>query len=307
MANCLIGLGSNLGDRSQLLQAAIDQLAQLPTTQLVRASSLRGTLAAGGPASQGEYLNAAAVIETSLSPQQLLVELQRIEASLGRERIERWGPRTVDLDLLLYNQLELNSPELTLPHPRMAFRRFVLEPAVEIAPKMVYPINGWNLFALLANLRQEQRHIAFAPAKTDLCDDESGTILLRAVAEHRLVTARFREDAMSEEDDSPQRIQEGSIAGAWICSDIWLAQDCAEWAATFNIAEQEARFYELPDAMTELGIPTLVVVWQPAATEALEALDQARREPGCGPVLWIPGVPLSRAVEEVYAAMTAMG
>src|SRR5262245_24890681 len=145
MANCLLSLGSNLGDRGAHLQASLRCLGSLPQTSLIAQSSFRDTNPVGGPAAQDPYLNAAALIETSLALHQLLAQLQRIENELGRIRTERWGPRTIDLDLLLYDQLEIESPELTLPHPRMSFRRFVLEPAAEIAAEMVYPINGWTI------------------------------------------------------------------------------------------------------------------------------------------------------------------
>ena len=93
----------------------------------------------GGPAGQEPFLNAAALLETSLPPAELLARLQRIELHLGRTRETRWAARTLDLDLLLYDNLVLNTPYLTLPHPRMAFRRFVLEPAAEVAPEMAHP------------------------------------------------------------------------------------------------------------------------------------------------------------------------
>ncbi|WP_254508354.1 2-amino-4-hydroxy-6-hydroxymethyldihydropteridine diphosphokinase [Anatilimnocola floriformis] len=167
MANCLLSLGSNLGDRGAHLQAALRSLSSLPQTVLLAQSSFRDTKPVGGPAAQDPFLNAAALIETSLSAQQLLAELQRIENELGRVRTERWGPRTIDLDLLLYDKLELESPELTLPHPRMSFRRFVLEPANEIAAEMVYPINGWTIARLLENICKLPAEIALSPGLSE--------------------------------------------------------------------------------------------------------------------------------------------
>jgi 2-amino-4-hydroxy-6-hydroxymethyldihydropteridine diphosphokinase len=152
MAWCLLALGSNLGDRAELLCRAIDALSRLPHTRLTARSSWHETQPQGGPPGQGPFLNGAALLSTTLSPEALSSELLRIETALGRVRGERWGPRTIDLDLLLYDHEMRDAPELTLPHPRMASRRFVLAPAVEVAPWMVHPTSGWTIAQLLANL-----------------------------------------------------------------------------------------------------------------------------------------------------------
>jgi 2-amino-4-hydroxy-6-hydroxymethyldihydropteridine diphosphokinase len=152
MPDALIALGSNVGDRSSQLGAALDGVAQLARTQLVALSRWHSTPPVGGPAGQGGFLNGAALIRTDQPPQKLLAELKEIETSLGRIRAERWAARTIDLDLLLYGGLQLVSPELTLPHPRMAFRRFVLEPAAEVAPWMVHSESRWTVAALLTHL-----------------------------------------------------------------------------------------------------------------------------------------------------------
>ena len=152
MAWCLIALGSNLGDRAENLRSAIDALARFPETRLAARSSWHETLPEGGPAGQGPFLNGAALLATELSPEAMLADLQQIETSLRRVRSERWGPRTIDLDLLLYDQELRQTAELTLPHPRMESRRFVLAPAAEVAPWMVHPARGWVVARLLANL-----------------------------------------------------------------------------------------------------------------------------------------------------------
>ena len=149
MSNCLIGLGSNLGNRREIIEEALAKLGRLRRIQVVRASSLRETAPIGGPADQPPYLNAAAVLDSSLQPQALLDVLQQIENQAGRRRNETWGPRTLDLDLLLYGELVLSTPTLMLPHPRMAWRRFVLEPAAEVAGEMRHPIIGWSIARLL--------------------------------------------------------------------------------------------------------------------------------------------------------------
>ncbi len=153
MSSCLIGLGSNLGNRRAIIEEALAKLGRRPHLRLVRASSLHETAPAGGPADQPPYLNAAAVLDCALQPQELLEMLKQIENQAGRTRNEIWAPRTLDLDLLLYGELVLATPALTLPHPRMAWRRFVLEPAAEVAGEMRHPTIGWSIARLLAHLQ----------------------------------------------------------------------------------------------------------------------------------------------------------
>jgi len=136
-----IGLGSNLADpRSQLL-TAFDELARLPRSRLQATSSLYRS-APLGPPDQPDYLNAVAALETKLAPLALLAELQAIEAAHQRVRGERWGPRTLDLDLLLYADQRIDLPGLTVPHPGLPERSFVLYPLAEIAPALAIPGHG---------------------------------------------------------------------------------------------------------------------------------------------------------------------
>ena len=137
-ATAYIALGSNLGDRRQFLEQALQLLRQAPV-QIVRVSSYHETAPVGGPPGQGAYLNAAAELETDLPPRDLLHLLLDIETRLGRIRQERFGPRTIDLDLLLYGDTNSDDAELMLPHPRMHERLFVLVPLAEIAPRARHP------------------------------------------------------------------------------------------------------------------------------------------------------------------------
>ncbi len=134
-----IALGSNLGDREGMIRGAVERLRCDPGINDVQVSSLHEYPAVGGPPGQGSYLNAAARLETKLEPLELLHLLLHIERELGRERRERWGPRTIDLDLLLFDDLVIDTPDLTVPHPRMHERRFVLEPLAEIAGPVLHP------------------------------------------------------------------------------------------------------------------------------------------------------------------------
>jgi 2-amino-4-hydroxy-6-hydroxymethyldihydropteridine diphosphokinase len=148
----LIGLGSNLGDRRAILDGAVESLRTCPGVNPVGVSSYHETRPIGGPPGQGAFLNAAALLEPTLDPFQLLGVLQEIESRHGRERSVRWGERTLDLDLLLYGDTVLATPALVLPHPRFAFRRFALAPAAEVAPAEIDPLTGKSVAELLANI-----------------------------------------------------------------------------------------------------------------------------------------------------------
>ena len=126
-----VGLGSNLGDRRAFLTAAVRDLPNK-----VAVSGVYKTAPIGGPA-QGPFLNLVVEMRTSVGPYDLLAICQQLEASAGRARTERWGPRTLDVDVLLYGEFELDDTELTIPHPRMNERAFVLYPLAELAPELL--------------------------------------------------------------------------------------------------------------------------------------------------------------------------
>ena len=148
----LIGLGSNMGDRRAILDGAIAALSETPGVSVRRISGYHATEPVGGPPGQGTYLNASAALETTLEPLELLHVLQAIEKRFGRVRTVRWGARTLDLDVLLFDDRIIQTPELTVPHPRLAQRRFVLEPLAEIAPEAVEPLTGRTVSELLEEL-----------------------------------------------------------------------------------------------------------------------------------------------------------
>ena len=146
-----VGLGSNLGDREATLRQALAALGEVPGVRIVAVSSFRETDPVGF-LDQPRFLNGAAAVETELSPQELLAALLEVERGLGRTRgPERYGPRTIDLDLLVYGDLALAEDGLELPHPRLHERRFALEPLAELAPGLEIPGKG-VVEALLAKL-----------------------------------------------------------------------------------------------------------------------------------------------------------
>lgn len=145
MTRAYVGLGANLGDREATIGAAI---AALPG--VVAVSELRETDPVG-VTEQPAFLNGAVALETDLSPRELLESLLAVERALGRERRERWGPRTIDLDLLLYGSETVDEPGLTVPHPRLHERRFALEPLAELDLEIMVPGRG-RVADLLAEL-----------------------------------------------------------------------------------------------------------------------------------------------------------
>ena len=167
MARAAIGLGSNLGDRSRHINDAVSALASLGT--LVRVSSLYETAPIGGP-EQGPYLNAVVVIDTEMPARELLEQCLEIERAAGRERRERWGPRTLDLDLLLYGDEIIGDDGLVVPHPRMTERRFVLDPLLEVWPDAVLP-DGTPLQSFRAGVADQavrKQHALMADRATSL-------------------------------------------------------------------------------------------------------------------------------------------
>lgn len=144
---CAIALGSNLGDSSAILEAAIVMLAKTPGITVTSQSSWYQTAPVGPP--QPDYLNGCVIIDVQLTPQDLLQTTLSIEKQFGRERPERWGPRTLDLDILLFDNLIIDTPTLQIPHPRMSERAFVLVPLAEIAPDWLEPVSGCAIAQLV--------------------------------------------------------------------------------------------------------------------------------------------------------------
>ncbi|MGH3032017.1 MAG: 2-amino-4-hydroxy-6-hydroxymethyldihydropteridine diphosphokinase [Gaiellaceae bacterium] len=148
-----VGLGANLGDRERAIRRAVERLGAQPGIEVVAVSRLRETDPVGY-LDQPRFLNGAAALETDLGAGELLSRLLAVERELGRDRTgeERFGPRTIDLDLLLYGREEIDEPGLTVPHPRLAERRFALEPLHELDPELALP-DGRSVEGLLAAQR----------------------------------------------------------------------------------------------------------------------------------------------------------
>lgn len=136
-----LGLGSNLGDKRKNIEKAIALLKK--EVKVTKISSFFESKAVGYMA-QPDFVNAVAEIKTSYPPKKLLNSIKKIEKALGRKRAIRWGPRLIDIDILFYDEIEMNSPRLTLPHPRLLERQFVLKPLAEIAPKIYQKVLSWK-------------------------------------------------------------------------------------------------------------------------------------------------------------------
>lgn len=150
-----IALGSNMGDSRTILEGAIKALDESASIQVVQAATTIETKAWGNE-NQANYLNTVVAIKTLLSPRSLMSALLEIEQTFGRVRIEKWGPRTLDLDIILYDSLVTDDPFVVVPHPLMTERRFVLDPLCELNPYLIHPIKGLRVIELLETLKQKE-------------------------------------------------------------------------------------------------------------------------------------------------------
>ncbi len=328
------------------MDAAVAELRRRSGITVQAVSCWRETAPVGGPANQGRFLNGALTAETALSPLELLACLQEIENHLGRKREERWGPRTVDLDLLLYDNCVLNEPSLILPHPRMAWRRFVLEPAAEVAADMLHATTGWTIARLLEHLNTTMRYIALtgpiAAGKSHLAEELTRLLSARMIAEQPDWTRlhafyentaahaweieqeflRQRADLLKAEHFRPS-------ATGWTVSDFWFDQSAA-FARAWLSAEQWPKYLEqFKQARRDVVRPRLVVLLDLPAHAllarvglrgrtcekplTLEQLDRIRHEvleqihrPDTGPVLRIAAEDRENALDEVLAAVQGM-
>ena len=297
MSICLIGLGSNVGHRQETLERAVERLQEAPGVELLAASRWHATLPAGGPPGQEAFLNGAVLVRTSLAPESLLSLLKRIEVELGRTpSAQRWGPRPIDLDLLLCDEQVLQTPLLTLPHPRMSWRRFVLEPAAEIAPAMVHPTTRWSIGRLLEHLNATPFYLAVAGpigvGKTRLAKtlvDRIGVCWLREEPNLERLEAFYHDPASHAWEmeieflDQRARLLSATMAGrdrqSPMVSDFWFEQSLAfagVWLASDRIDAFLARYEE---ARLQVVRPRLVVLLD-APVEQLDRRVRDRGRPG---------------------------
>lgn len=156
MSIAYIGLGSNLNDKMENLDKAVDLIEHNSKVKVLKRSSVYQTEPVGIK-DQPFFVNMVLEVETEISPFELLFLLQDIERKMGRKREKKWGPRNIDLDLLLYEDQVINSAELTLPHPQMHLRKFVLVPLAEITEDRIHPLNKKTISELLKDLKEDSK------------------------------------------------------------------------------------------------------------------------------------------------------
>lgn len=255
-ATALIALGSNLGDRRRHLDQAVDALQRHPGLALVRVSSYHETDPVGGPAGQGAYLNAAAELATDLSPHELLAVLLDTETALGRTRTVHHGPRTLDLDLLLFGDARIvptRPGDLEVPHPRLHERAFVLAPLAEIAPQAVHPVLHRTVSRLLADLNVPLRADDLAGQRILVTGATSGigrAIALELAAAGAEVIVHGRDPARAEEVAAACR-KRGPTAAV-------LTADLADPGAAADLAARAWRMWDgLEGLVANAGADTL--------------------------------------------------
>lgn len=339
MHRALIGLGANLGDRAHTLDRAVARVGEL-AGPVTACSRWHESLAVGGPAGQPAYLNGALVVDTALEPLALLDALQAIELELGRERLLRWDARTIDLDLLLYDDLRIETPRLTVPHPRFAVRRFVLGPAREVAPAMIDPATGWTVERLFDHLLHATSYLAItgppgagkASLARRIAGQIGGRLLVDPCGGVANLASKNESGGPLQADKSAGHAWRREIefltrraevlrraewpptsatdAGVWTISDFWFGQSLAWAAATGGTALRDSLELAWQRLATPTVPPKLLAVFSSRRDEPMsEFIADEVRQLRPAPVLWLEtddSGHSNAAVEQLLAAMTAM-
>ncbi|MFP6620743.1 MAG: 2-amino-4-hydroxy-6-hydroxymethyldihydropteridine diphosphokinase [Pirellulaceae bacterium] len=315
MATSLIAFGANLGNRTDSLDRTVHRLSEHPLVEVTACSHPYQTKPVGGPPGQDDFLNAALLINTTLSPRQLLKLLQDVETELGRERVERWSQRTIDLDLLLYDSLILNEDNLQVPHSHMSFRRFVLEPAAEIAAALVHPQNGWTIQQLLEHLQSAANYVALVgppgSGKTSVAsrvtERLAGQPLLTPAAPD--VTTNENEMKLIEQRIAILARFDTTAPGDFAVSDFWLPQSVAYLAHHHDKETTRPLTAGAQQALSKAVHPKLRILID-VALAGPEGLQRHLREmalqPQQGPLLHLTTADPEVLLQEVEAAVQSM-
>lgn len=329
MATALLSFGSNLGDRAATLDSALAALTAAAGVTNVRRSRWYETAPVGGPGFQQPFLNGAALIETSLEPLALLDLLQRIETDHGRIREEHWGPRTLDLDLLTYDDLVLESSRLKLPHPRLSYRKFVLDGVVEIAPDMRHPLQELSFADLRKVLDDLPNYVAFVSGSASLSVDFRSQFAAEAAdcAGAKLIDAtphdvppfaeliswpRLDDDEGLKFVEARQKAICDSLADAgerWIIDDGWLPAEAIELVS--RIPENRNGLLGIVAKNLGHGLelePKLLAVLRTKNTPSISAVEAVKQSaPGVElpPIIDLDISDRERALTEFAAALDA--
>ena len=315
MATSLIAFGANLGNRTDSLDRAVKRLSEHPLVEVTACSRPHQTKPVGGPPGQDDFLNAALLINTTLSPRQLLKLLQDAEAELGRERVERWGQRTIDLDLLLYDSVIINEDNLQVPHSHMSFRRFVLEPAAEIAPALVHPQNGWTIRQLLNHVQSAENYVALVGPSGSGKTNVATRVTKRLSGQPLLTPATL--DLTTSENEVELIEQRAAILarfdttapGDFAVSDFWLPQSVAYLAYHHDTETTQPLPASVQQTLSEAVQPKLRILIDVALADP-EGVQQHLREmalrPQQGPLLHLTTADPELLLQEVEAAVQSM-
>lgn len=345
MSSCLLGLGSNMGERAAQLHRAVKALADEPDMEVRAVSSWHETAPIGGPAGQGSFLNGAVCVESSLPPPRLLQAVQEIERQLGRERHQRWEARPIDVDLLLYDDLVLESDVLRIPHPWMAIRRFVLRPAAEVAAEMVHPIIGWTVGRLLEHISTVLPYVAVAglprvgksrliqtvlqqlPGQTVEGMDCQHTVVegVNSAGQSSSTEIQFLRnrakllDRRGWSDPHGLRLSDFWLRQSLAYAQLWTTEAEREivrkaWLKESRRAEPCRLLVLLEAPLNWFNETANQMVKGPPGGPSLEqlarlqlSLQREARQPGQGPVLQLDASNAQRAAADVIAAIRAMG
>lgn len=317
MVRALIALGSNQGDREALLREAVARLKR-PQLDIRAVSPWLETQPAGGPTGQGLFLNGAVLVETSLKPAALLAVLKEIEQQLGRTGGERWAARPIDLDLLLYGEEKIACPTLTVPHPRMAWRRFVLEPAAAIAGDMLHPTTRWTISRLATHLRETRPYVAITGLSQTARREVAWHVA--SLCGGTLISAGDDEADASLEAGFEQAISRVRAAVAEQPADRLLVSDFwyGDWLGLARVCTPAGAFSQFEKRWRsrrgDVPTPRLVVLLDKTSDDEDDGLVTMLRQsltaelarPDVGPVMRLTNLSIEAAVAEVAAAVESM-
>jgi len=320
MTTSLIAFGANLGNRVETFERACQQLSADEEITVVARSQHYQTSPIGGPSGQEDFLNAAIRIDTTLSPHKLIVRLQQIETQLGRRRHQRWDQRPIDLDLLLYDTLTLEEEQLQIPHPHMAFRRFVIEPAAEIAPTLLHPTSGWTLAQLHAHLDHAKNYLALVgppgSGKTDaaraVCEQLGGYLATTPPfpithQTPQAVEEQFIDQRLEELKTVSQQVERTTGDGTspvFAISDFWLNQSVTYLQEALDPPAQDFFLAAWETIFSQSVQPKLRILLEPEGKPT--KLSELAQRPLQGPLLRLTDCRLPAIVEEVSAAVLSM-